>query len=90
MRAGLAALLLAGCHTTAPAPTVEPIDAGEPCQTACTRYRQFGCDEGKPTPEGHACEEVCNNAASHGILLAGPGACSAAADGCEAIRKCAE
>lgn len=59
-----------------------------PCDMACARYRQLGCPEGSPTSAGHPCEEVCQNAAAHGVDLAGPVACAGSAPTCEVVRSC--
>lgn len=91
MRLSLAlVLVLVGCQnpTWPVPPPPAALDAGEPCATSCERYRQLGCEEGQPTPNGHSCEEVCNNAATKGIDLAGPSSCTADAGSCEAIETC--
>lgn len=59
-----------------------------PCDMSCARYRELGCPEGSDTPAGHKCEEVCLNAASRGIDLAGATACTGSASSCEAVRSC--
>jgi hypothetical protein len=59
-----------------------------PCEAMCVAYRRLGCSEGKPTKQGHACEEVCQNALANGITVAGPATCSNAAQSCEAVRAC--
>src|SRR5512143_1630022 len=61
-----------------------------PCGFVCTRYRQLGCPEGAATPAGHPCEEVCENAASHGIDLSGAATCTAGAGTCQEVRACSK
>jgi hypothetical protein len=86
----LLALLLTACPDPEwplpPRPSA--LDAGEPCDTSCQRYRQLGCEEGQPTSNGHTCEEVCNNAAKSGIDLAGPSSCTADAGTCKEVEAC--
>lgn len=60
----------------APCPANEPrvsgacpqiVDAGPDAQLpatcigACTNMRRLGCELGRPTPKGAACEQVCEN-----------------------------
>lgn len=91
-----------GSHCPSPAPnppppppisqdatTVDGVTLG-PCGFACTRYRQLGCPEGAPTPAGHSCEEVCENAAQNGIDLGGPSTCTAVAGTCQEVRACSK
>src|SRR3990167_5158725 len=60
-----------------------------PCEAACAAYRGLECPEGLPTPKGHTCEEVCQNAALHGIDLGGDvKACIVKAGTCQEIRVC--
>lgn len=61
-----------------------------PCDMACVRYRELSCPEGSDTRAGHKCEEVCANAAAHGIDLGGPVACTSAAPDCNAVRRCSD
>jgi hypothetical protein len=66
-----------------------------PCDMACARYRELGCPEGADTAadEGgrrHRCEEVCGNAAAHGIDLAGAVACTSGAGSCQVVRSCSK
>lgn len=62
----LVALLMAmspGCVTT-PCPTAgKPCPAVATCETACLHGRNLGCEWATPTPQGHTCLEVCDNAA---------------------------
>jgi hypothetical protein len=60
-----------------------------PCEAVCAAYRGLGCPEGLPTPRGHTCEEVCQNAAVHGIDLGGDvNGCIVRAETCEDVRGC--
>lgn len=64
--------------------------AYSPCDMACARYRELKCPEGQDTTAGHRCEEVCGNAALHGIDLAGKVSCTSAAPTCDAVRSCSK
>ena len=73
-----------------PPPGPAPLDGSvTACSASCSKYRELGCEEGKPTAKGHTCEEVCNNAAESGIDLGGPADCIAAAKDCASVEKCA-
>lgn len=59
----LAFCLLSGCATT-PCPVGgQPCPAPATCDTACAHGHNLGCDWATPTPQGHTCLEVCQNAA---------------------------
>lgn len=60
-----------------------------PCEAVCYAYRELGCPEGADTPKGHTCEEVCQNAALHGIDLGGDvRGCIVEAGTCQEVRAC--
>lgn len=59
----LPATASATVSATATSTTGSPVPT---CATACERQRALGCEIGSATPEGHPCEEVCEN------LEAGP------------------
>lgn len=60
-----------------------------PCEAVCAAYRGLECPEGQTTPKGYTCEEVCQNAALHGIDLSGSvNECIVKAGTCDAIRVC--
>lgn len=62
-----------------------------PCEAVCAAYRGLECPEGFPTPRGNTCEEVCQNAATHGIDLSGDvNACIVKASTCREVRACSE
>lgn len=77
-------LTLGGCPPPPPLPPPAP-DAGRPgatCQDVCMRWQSLGCEEGKPTPAGVTCVEVC------GINTHWDKACLAAVERCEQIGSC--
>jgi len=80
-------------HAPAPIPqdatTIDGATLG-PCGFACARYRELGCPEGAPTRATHSCEEVCENAAAHGIDLGGASTCTAVAGTCQEVRACSK
>lgn len=100
----LLALLLAACPPdpeTPVGPKPKPVgqDAAvlpdgalaTPCEAVCYAYRALECPEGLPTPKGHTCEEVCQNAALHGIDLGGDvRGCIVKAGTCQEVRACSE
>lgn len=60
-----------------------------PCEAVCAAYRGLECPEGEDTPRGHTCEEVCQNAAQHGIDLSGSvNECIVKTTTCDEIRAC--
>ncbi len=61
---------------------VPSTDAAQ-CEQACGALRDAGCPEGKPTPKGASCEEVCVNA---GLML--PVACVSRAKSENDIQAC--
>jgi hypothetical protein len=72
MRWLLFLIALVAC-TPAPAPTNPKPDAveagtGFSCETACARWAELGCEEGKPTPNGASCAEVCSNLVYSGVV----------------------
>jgi hypothetical protein len=46
--------------------TETPVEATTTCGRACARLRSLGCSEGKTTPSGSRCYDVCRN--STGML----------------------
>lgn len=58
------------------------------CSRACTRFRELGCEEGAPTPEGKSCEDVCVAVGQGSIGLDTD--CVERAASCEAARACEE
>lgn len=75
----IAALLAVGCPG--------PRSARETCAAACSRLAEMRCQEAEPTRRGTTCAEVCENAASEGIDIAGRG-CVESAGSCDAARRC--
>jgi hypothetical protein len=60
------ALAFAGCATTTPCPVGTkpcPNPPAATCETACLHGHNLGCEWATPTPQGHTCLEVCQNAA---------------------------
>ena len=56
-----------------PVPPTPTADGGAPdtdadCNSVCDRWRDLGCSEADPTPEGARCEEVCENVQGSGIV----------------------
>jgi hypothetical protein len=49
-----------------PEPDVDPVPAS--CSTACENQRRLGCELGQATPEGHPCEQICENLATGPIV----------------------
>jgi hypothetical protein len=68
----------------------KPTDAGSPseCSAACKHLRELGCEEGKPTPAGASCEDVCNNVERSGTVTLHP-ACVIHIKHCNEIQSCA-
>ncbi len=73
----LIALALASCS-----PPIAPAPA-TPCEAACARLAELGCEEAKPSPGGVACLVVCERAASQNVDLT-CGGTVARATSCEA------
>ncbi len=62
------AVVLGGC-VTGPAPITPPPDATDAmprpsCHAACSELAAMACPEGRPTPAGRSCEDVCGAVAS--------------------------
>jgi len=74
---GLLLIALSAC-----VPPQPPPNATEPCQQACTRLRDLGCDAGATTPTGATCEQVCETAERSGYATIHP-ECVAVAGTCE-------
>lgn len=80
-------LALAGCLPEPVNPDAEePNYVGEDCPAYCSNMQRLGCEEGKPTPNGASCLEVCKNS------LTGPvpfnTACASKAVSCEESEGC--
>lgn len=72
-----------------PPPDVEEPDAGESdCQRTCRKYERLTCKEAEDTPKGGSCEDVCENAAESGYVLAKEPGCAAESQTCDALRAC--
>ncbi len=87
----LSAMLLAGtCNQDVEPVRPKPVDAGTPadCSAACQHMRELGCEEGKPTPGGATCEDVCNNVEGSGTVTLNP-ACVVGISRCDQIESCA-
>ena len=90
----LCALLAGASCREHPAPivTAETLDAGDParslatCASACARLATLSCPEGRPTPSGASCLEVCLAARASRIAL--PIACVSRAKDVAAVRTC--
>jgi hypothetical protein len=92
-------LLLSGCRcqlgcgagivqtTPTDAPDAAPAPSGITCADVCAKYRALGCPEGNPTAEGEACEAVCENVQSSGIVKLDL-ACRAGIASCADIDAC--
>lgn len=67
-----------------------PVDAGTPadCAAACAHMRELGCEEGKPTPKGATCEDVCNNVEASGTVTLHP-SCVVGIARCDQVESCA-
>lgn len=91
MKYALALLLagLAGCPPKPPTPPTPPErDAGAAtCSDACTHLAALGCKEGKPTPEGSTCAEVCENVQSSGVISWNLG-CRTHIESCAQVDDC--
>lgn len=72
---------LAGC----PDP-VTPPNVTEPCQQACARGRDLGCDWSGTTPAGATCEQVCEATERTGYSTIFPECLAVAASCAEAER----
>lgn len=85
------ALLLATNCTPAPVvlPPKERPEAGTPadCDAACGRLRALDCEEGKSTPGGGTCEDVCLNV-QQSEATALDLACVVRAGSCSAANAC--
>lgn len=88
MKAAVVAGLLAtlSCNPI-PAPQ-SPSDGLSRVARVCARLRALGCEEGAPTAEGASCEEVYQNALTHGVDLASDPACVERSKTCEETRAC--
>lgn len=83
-------LALAGCPREPqdpPPPTPVPPPAPDACGPACERFREFGCPEGQPTPQGAPCEEFCRNAEESGAITLNP-LCVLGSQTCDEARRC--
>lgn len=80
----LLTVALAGCpKVNGPEPPPPP-PGGEPtCETACDRFRLFGCPAGDDTPGGAPCEEVCENTLDGPAALAWDLQCLTDASSCD-------
>lgn len=76
------AVALATCSR---APTVD-VTSDDDCGLACAAWQRLGCDEGKPTPKGRTCVDVCTSGLA--VALSPRAVCVAAADSCEGARWC--
>jgi hypothetical protein len=81
-------LLVLSCSPTLPRPAPTPDPGASTCDSACTKLRELGCDEAKPTAKGASCEQVCLNVMTSGVIAWNLGCRSAvttcaAADACE-------
>lgn len=102
MRLSLALVLFTALRACTPLPPPDPTpppapvtDASDdvlraPCESSCEAYRAFGCTEGEPTKKGTSCEEVCRNALTQNIDIAGSVGCTRAARNCQEVRDCAK
>lgn len=81
---------LVACTFPQRPPPPEPIANKSDCEISCSRYQQFGCEEGQPTAKGATCTEVCLNAAESGIDLAKDVPCVQASTSCSTVRSCPE
>ncbi len=86
------AVLALGSRCDVPVEPVrpKPVDAGTPadCAAACAHMRKLGCEEGKPTPKGATCEDVCNNVEASGTITLHP-ACVVKIERCDQVESCA-
>ena len=79
-------LAAASCAPAAPTRHSVPAETPETCASACTRFRELGCEEGDPTPEGKTCEDVCTQAGAAHIEL--DTACVVRSSSCDEARSC--
>lgn len=56
------------------------------CSIACKTLQELGCEEGKPTPEGATCKQVCENMEKNGMPF--DTSCIAAIKNCEQLDSC--
>ena len=59
----------------------------ETCGDCCAHARELSCDVGKPTPEGAACEDVCQNVLTSGVVTIDLGCCVQATT-CAQLDRC--
>jgi hypothetical protein len=94
LAAGSVVLLLAAtCEPPVMDPSQDPeLDASPPeqsaCSDTCAEYERLGCEEAEPTEDGGECEDVCENAAESGWVLAKEQGCLERAQTCEEARGC--
>lgn len=89
-------LLILGCGTApapvppppAPVPVPPPEPVGPPCELACVRMRELGCEEGQPTPKGDSCEEWLCAAVEAAIVDLKPACLATIADCSEINGRC--
>ena len=62
-------------------------DASPDCVSACARLAALGCRAGQPTPKGRPCTDVCERAASSGVIEWDV-ACIARAQTCDETEGC--
>lgn len=81
--------LIVGCQPTpGPSPPEPPPPHVPSCARACARLAELGCKEGKPTPKGATCQEVCEHTEASGYLSLNPG-CVERITSCDQVNSCA-
>jgi hypothetical protein len=84
MRIAALLLLLTACPRPAPP---GPPPGRATCYTMCARAAELDCEFAKPTPNGAACVQVCDNTVESGLIRWNLD-CRAGALSCDAMEAC--
>jgi hypothetical protein len=64
-----------------------PVVVLEPCERACLRLAELGCEEAQPTDDGASCVDVCRNVEDSGAVSLDP-ECVVQIAQCEDVDAC--